>query len=239
MVQVHVGTSGYNHRQWEGSFYPRGLSPRKMLSHYGERLNAVELNNTFYRVPKSSVLSSWADEVPDGFRFSLKASRKITHFTRLRPQSLDPTRYLLHSAATLGRKLGAILFQLPPNLRKNAPRLARFLDALPDGAPVAFEFRNDSWRSAEVHDLLREKKVPLVCTDTDATATDEPIVATASWGYLRLRRDRYDLDDLERWVAHIRRTGWERVHVFFKHESHASGPLTAERFREILDGAIA
>ena len=238
-MQVHVGTSGYSYRQWEGSFYPRGLSPHEMLSYYGRRLNTVELNNTFYRIPKSSVLSKWANEVPDGFHFSLKASRRITHFTRLRPESLDATRYLLHGAAALGAKLGAVLFQLPPNLRKDVSRLGGFLGGMPNGAPVAFEFRHDSWRSPEVHALLREKGVPVVCTDTAATTADEAIVPTARWGYVRLRRDRYDAADLERWVDHIRRMEWERVYVFFKHEGDGSGPLKAERFREILDGAIA
>jgi len=238
-VQVHVGTSGYSYKQWEGSFYPRTLSPREMLSHYGERLNAVELNNTFYRVPKASVLSKWAGQVPAGFLFSLKASRKITHFTRLRPESLDATRYLLHSAAALGQKLGAVLFQLPPNLQKDSGRLRQFLQSVPDSAPVAFEFRHESWKSGEIYDLLRAKGVPLVCTDTEATEGDEPILPTAPWGYLRLRRDAYDGDDLERWGDHIRRAGWRRVFVFFKHQGGATGPLTAERFREIMEGAIA
>ena len=232
-MELHVGTSGYSYKEWKGSFYPEDLSPKKMLSYYGERLKAVEINNTFYRLPNTSVLESWASQVPDDFRFSIKASRRITHFTRLKPEARDPTEYLLSTVATLGDRLGVLLFQLPPNLKKDTDRLAGFLEMLPEGTPAAFEFRHDTWKDDDVYGLLRSRGMPLVCADTDDSEEDEPIVPTGSWGYLRLRRPGYDESDLERWADHISGTGWERAFVFFKHEDAGAGPKMAARFREI------
>ena len=232
-MELHVGTSGYSYQEWKGSFYPEVLSAKKMLAYYAERLNAVEINNTFYRLPKASVLESWASQVPDGFRFSIKASRRITHFTRLKAESREPTEYLLSTIATLGEKLGVLLFQLPPNLKKDTDRLAGFLEILPEGTPAAFEFRHESWQDDDVHDLLRSRGMPLVCADTDDGDDDEPIVSTGSWGYLRLRRPDYDDADLERWWVRLGEAGWERAFVFFKHEDEGAGPRMAATFREI------
>lgn len=235
-MELHVGTSGYSYKEWKGSFYPEDLSAKKMLAYYGERLNGVEINNTFYRLPKSSVLESWAEQVPDGFRFSIKASRRITHFTRLKDEARDPTEYLLSTVETLGPKLGVILFQLPPNFKKDAERLRAFLEVLPDGTPAAFEFRHESWMDDEVVSILSERDMPVVCADTDDDEEDEPIVSTAPWGYLRLRRPGYDDDDLTRWAERVRETGWERAFVFFKHEDEGAGPRMAGRFAEIFGG---
>jgi uncharacterized protein YecE (DUF72 family) len=233
-VELHVGTSGYSYKEWKGPFYPEDLPAKEMLSYYGERLNGVEINNTFYRLPKASVLESWADQVPEGFRFSIKASRRITHFARLKEEARDPTEYLIATVQTMGSKLGVLLFQLPPNLKKDAERLAGFLEMLPQGAPAAFEFRNETWRSEDVHELLASRGMPLVCADTDDQDDDEPIVSTGSWGYLRLRRPDYDDADLERWAAKVADTGWERAFVFFKHEDEGAGPRLAGRFLEIM-----
>jgi len=236
-VELHVGTSGYSYKEWKGSFYPEDLPAKEMLTYYGERLNAVEINNTFYRLPKASVLVDWASQVPEGFRFSIKASRKITHFTRLKEDSRDPTEYLLSTVTELGDKLGVILFQLPPNLKKDVPRLTAFLEMLPEGTPGAFEFRHDTWKDDEVHEVLRARGMALVCADTDESGEDEPLVSTAGWGYLRLRRPDYEDADLARWAEQIAAIGWDRSFVFFKHEDEGAGPRLAARFREIATGS--
>jgi uncharacterized protein YecE (DUF72 family) len=232
-VELHVGTSGYSYKEWKGSFYPEDLPAKEMLSYYGEHLNAVEINNTFYRLPKVSVLETWASQVPESFRFSIKASRRITHFTRLKEEAREPTEYLLSTIGSLGDKLGVLLFQLPPNFKKDIPRLEGFLDMLPDGTPAAFEFRHESWSDDEVHEALKSKGVALVCADTDDSEDDEPLVHTAGWGYLRLRRPDYDDSDLGRWVERIAELEWDRAFVFFKHEDEGAGPRLAGRFREI------
>ena len=234
-MQLHVGTSGYSYKEWKGSFYPEKLPAREMLAYYGERLSAVEINNTFYRLPKASVLETWAEQVPDGFRFSIKASRRITHFARLKAESQEPTEYLLTTLETLGARLGAVLFQLPPNFKKDLERLEGFLDMLPAGTPAAFEFRHPSWTDEEVHEALRQREMALVCADTDDDDDDEPIVETADWGYLRLRRPDYSDEDLARWAEGVRSTGWTGAMVFFKHEDEGAGPRMAARFRELFE----
>lgn len=235
-MDLYVGTSGYSYKEWKGSFYPEKLAAKKMLEYYGERLSAVEINNTFYRLPKTSVLENWGEQVPESFRFSIKASRRITHFTRMKPEATEPTEYLLSTLDALGPKLGVILFQLPPNLKKDAERLAEFLKVLPDGTPAAFEFRHESWKDDEVYDLLRERSMAWVCADTDDTDEDEPIVETGPWGYLRLRRPGYEKADLERWAERLQATSWDRAFVFFKHEDEGAGPRMAGEFRSIVTG---
>jgi uncharacterized protein YecE (DUF72 family) len=235
-MQLYVGTSGYSYKEWKGSFYPHDLAQGEMLRYYAEQLGAVEINNTFYRLPKASVLGSWSDQVPEGFRFSIKASRKITHFKRLKPEARDETEYLVETLRTLGRRLGTILFQLPPNMKVNVERLTAFLGLVPSGAPAAFEFRHDSWNDEAVHDVLRDRNLAVVCADTeDSGEEDEAIVGTADWGYLRLRRPEYEDADLERWADHVRSQEWERAFVFFKHEDEADGPRMAARFGEIFE----
>lgn len=235
-VDLLAGTSGYSYKAWKGVFYPEDLPSDEMLGYYAGRLRAVEINNTFYRLPKPSVLEAWAGQVPESFRFSIKASRKITHFWRLKESARDPTDFLLSSLETLEDRLGAVLFQLPPNFKKDAPRLAAFLETLPAGTPAAFEFRHDSWADDEVRGLLADRDMALVCADTEDSEGDEPVVETASWGYLRLRRPTYSDDDLRRWVEHVSSTGWDRVLVFFKHEDEGAGPEMAERFEDLFGG---
>ena len=229
-MELYVGTSGYSYKEWKGSFYPEDLPAKDMLSYYGERLSAVEINNTFYRLPKASVLESWAGQVPDGFRFSIKASRRITHFARLKDEARDPTDYLLSTVEALGPKLGVILFQMPPNLKADVPRLEAFLSLLPAGTPGAFEFRHESWKDDAVYDALRARAMAWVCADTDESEADEPVLSTAPWGYLRLRRPDYGDGDLERWVGRVEGTGWEKAFVFFKHEDEGAGPKLAASF---------
>jgi uncharacterized protein YecE (DUF72 family) len=235
-LELYVGTSGYSYKEWKGSFYPEDLSTKDMLSYYGERLNTVEINNTFYRLPSESVLDGWAAQVPASFRFSIKASQRITHFTRLKEEAREPTEYLLRTVHVLGAKLGVVLFQLPPNLKADVERLRAFLDVLPVGTPAAFEFRHESWKDAAVLDVLREREIVLVCADTEEAEGDEPIVGTASWGYLRLRRPDYTDADLARWAERVQANRWERAFVFFKHEDEGVGPRLAARVREIAAG---
>jgi uncharacterized protein YecE (DUF72 family) len=235
-MELHVGTSGYSYKEWKGSFYPEDLAAKDMLSYYGERLTAVEINNTFYRLPKASVLESWSDQVPDGFRFSIKASRRITHFARLKEEARDPTEYLLTTLGALGPKLGVILFQMPPNLKADVERLEAFLSILPAGTPGAFEFRHESWKDEAVYAALRAREMAWVCADTEQSGEDEPVVSTAPWGYVRLRRPDYGDRDLARWAERLEGTGWRRTFVFFKHEDEGAGPRLAGRFGAIAAG---
>jgi len=232
-MQIRVGTSGFSYREWKGSFYPGDLKNADMLSYYAERFSSVEINNTFYRMPKASVLEGWAAQVPPDFLFVLKASQQITHRKRLR-EAGEPLAYLLETAATLGDRLGPLLFQLPPNLKKDVDRLRDFLALLPGGRPFAFEFRHETWSDDEVHDALRERNCALVCADTEASGEDgAPIVPTADWGYLRLRRCDYTAEELRPWADRIRAQPWERAFVFFKHEDER--PLAWDTIRAFKD----
>ena len=233
-VDFVVGTSGYSYKEWKGPFYPADLPTADMLRYYGERLNGVEINNTFYRMPKASVLESWSEQVPESFRFSIKASQKITHHKRLKPEAADETDYLVRTVRTLGPRLGVLLFQLPPNLKKDVERLRGFLEMLPRDIPAAFEFRHETWHDDEVFDALRAHGAALCCADTEEDEGDALLVATAGWGYLRLRRPTYERADLERWAAHIAGQPWKRAFVFFKHEDEGAGPRMAAAFREVV-----
>jgi uncharacterized protein YecE (DUF72 family) len=218
-MEILVGTSGYAYKEWRGSFYPDKMKERDMLRYYAERFPTVEINNTFYRLPGRETLLRWKDEVPPGFVFALKASQRITHRQRLSPESKETVDYLFDLASALGERLGPVLFQTPPFLRKDIGRLRAFLGFLPAGHPVAFEFRHETWRDEEVHELLRGRNAALVCADTEESgAAGAPILPTADWGYLRLRRCDYDDAGLAVWAGRIRGQQWRRAFVFFKHE---------------------
>ena len=227
-MKCWVGTSGFSYKEWKGTFYPEDLSNDRMLAYYGERLNAVEINNTFYRMPKRTTLADWAGKVPDEFSFVLKASRKITHFKRLK-DTQDELGYLVDVSTELGARLGPILFQLPPNLKIDVERLRDFMSLFPAGLRAAFEFRHDSWFTDETYTLLGDAGAALVTADT---GTDEPadVVATAPYGYLRLRREAYEPGDVARWARVVSDQEWEDAFVFFKHEDAGAGPALAERF---------
>ena len=226
-----VGTSGYSYKEWKGSFYPEKLPAKDMLAHYGTKLTGVEINNTFYRLPRADVLTTWASQVPESFRFVLKASRRITHFSRLKESAAEPTQYLVDTASALGDRLGCFLFQLPPNFKADVPRLEAFLQTLPPGTRAAFEFRHDSWQTPETHDVLRAAGAALCLADADDA--DEPeFVSTTDFGYLRLRRTAYDEDALARWHEQAKGAGWTDAFVFFKHEDEGTGPRLAGRFLE-------
>ncbi len=232
-MNLWSGTSGYSYKEWKGSFYPADLPAAKMLDYYAKHLTAVEIDNTFYRLPRASVLAGWAEQVPERFRFTLKASRRITHFKRLK-ETDDETGYLIRTAASLGEKLGAILFQLPPNLSKDIGRLERFLTLLDGGTRAAIEFRHVSWFDEEVFDLLRSHGLPLCVVDSDEELA-VPFVSTAPWGYIRLRRAAYTEADLDAWLARIASQGWSEAYVFFKHEDGGVGAgLAAQLMRRAV-----
>jgi uncharacterized protein YecE (DUF72 family) len=228
-MKVLAGTSGYSYKEWVGNFYPPKLPANRMLHHYGERFETVEINNTFYRMPTAAMLEKWAGEVPPHFRFVLKAPKRITHERKLQ-QAEDSVRQLLDVSAALGEKLGPFLFQLPPFFRKNVPVLAEFL-ALLGPVRAALEFRHDSWFDDEVYGVLRAHGAALCLADTEEG--EPPPVATASWGYLRLRRPDYGDPELAAWAKRVRDQPWEEAFVFFKHEDEGKGPQLAARFIEL------
>jgi uncharacterized protein YecE (DUF72 family) len=228
-MRVLPGTSGFSYKEWKGSFYPEDLPDSGMLRHYASRLPSVEINNTFYRMPRASLLASWAEQVPDGFSFALKASQQITHRKRLK-EAGDAVAYFFEVATTLGDRLGPVLFQLPPNLKRDLPRLAAFLADLPPAARCAFEFRHESWFDEEVFGALRSASAALCWAEDEDLAT--PRIATAGWGYLRLRRADYTDADVVAWAERIRAQAWSDAYVFFKHEDEGTGPRLAEKLKE-------
>ena len=230
-VKLWVGTSGYSYKPWVGNFYPEGLVAKDMLRFYASQLPAVEINNTFYRLPKESVLQAWAEQVPAGFRFVIKASQRITHVKRLKDAASE-TEYLLRVATALGPHLGAMLFQLPPNLRKDTERLKSFLALLPKDRAASFEFRHPSWFDDEVFACLREYNSALCMAETEETQSSH-MISTATWGYVRLRRPDYSPADLATWKARILAQSWDQAYVFFKHEDEGIGPKLAAEFLEL------
>ncbi len=230
-MTVYAGTSGYSYKEWKGSFYPEKLPAAEMLRYYATQLPAVEINNTFYRLPRANVIESWAEQVPGDFRFVIKASRRITHFKRLR-NSREEAEYLVDTVSGLGERLGVILFQLPPNFKKDLERLDDFLDDLPKGLRAAFEFRHDSWYDEEVYALLRKHNLALCLADNEGDEARD-LVGTADYGYLRLRRPDYRKPELASWLDRIEAQKWKETYVFFKHEDGGAGPAMARRFLEL------
>jgi uncharacterized protein YecE (DUF72 family) len=227
-MRVLTGTSGYSYKEWKGRFYPEKMKPAEMLAFYAARFPAVEINNTFYRMPSPELLLAWAAQTPDGFTFVLKAPQRITHQKRLGEVGADVARFLETSRA-LGPKLGPLLFQLPPYMKKDLERLQAFLKLLPPEPPAAFEFRHPSWFDDEVREALRARGAAMCLADTDEEPLAE-VTATAPWGYLRLRRLAYSEADLAAWAERVRSQPWERAFVFFKHEDEARGPEFASTF---------
>ena len=220
---VLAGASGYSFKEWKGVFYPEKCKPEEMLPFYSQRLPTVEINNTFYRMPKTSVLENWASTVPEGFRFAIKASRRITHMSRIKVESsAEPLGYLYKNLAALGAKRGAVLFQLPPNLKKDLPRLVDFLALLPQDHRAAFEFRNETWFDDDVYAALKGAGAALVLSEREDNAPP-PLVETAPWGYVRLRLETYSDGDLREWADRIAATGWRETFVYFMHEPTAPG----------------
>ena len=231
---IWIGTSGYNYPEWKGSFYPETLPAAKMLPYYAERFPTVEINYTFYRAPNEKILAGWSEATPDRFKLTLKAPRRITHDARLR-DCADRVRQFLETAATLGSKLGALLFQLPPNLKKDIALFDAFLDSFPPRVCAAFEFRHESWLDAEVYQRLRARNLALCVADSEKLST--PVEITADYAYFRLRDEGYTPADIGRWaqVLHENTAACREVFVYFKHEESGKGPEFARMLMEHLE----
>ena len=232
-MRVRVGTSGYNYPEWKGSFYPTDMKPARMLPYYAERFSTVEINATFYRMPTPATVEGWAKAVPESFVFVLKAPQRITHFARLRNVD-DSVRFFCDTARTLQARLGPLFFQLPPSFKKDVARLGDVLGQLPPNLRAAFEFRHASWFDDDVYERLRGRNAALCIADNEDGHT--PAVATADWGYLRLRAVEYTDAQLAEWLATMGRigAGWRDAFVFFKHEEAGTGPALARRLETLL-----
>ncbi|HEX4406211.1 MAG TPA: DUF72 domain-containing protein [Polyangia bacterium] len=233
-MRIYIGTSGFSYTPWRGSFYPEKFPAAKMLAYYAERLDTVEINNTFYRMPAPDMLAKWAAETPPTFHFAIKSPRRITHEKKLADVGDSLTR-LREAATTLGERLGPVLFQLPPFMKKDLPRLQEFLSTLaqlPPGLRAAMEFRHASWFTPDVYEALRARDVALCLAESEDLAT--PIEETSTWGYLRLRRQDYDDAALAVWAERVKARAWQSAYVFFKHEDEGVGPKLAAKFRALV-----
>jgi uncharacterized protein YecE (DUF72 family) len=237
-MNIWIGTSGFQYAEWKGTFYPEDLPVAKMLPFYAERLSSTEINYTFRRIPSAKTIQGWWEATPERFKFSLKAPQKITHFAKLRDCG-DTLRYFCQVITDLEGKLGVVLFQLPPAFKKDAALLASFLEDVPPGMRAAFEFRHASWFDDEVFALLKNKNVALCIAESEKLST--PVVATADYGYLRLRREDYQSADMLRWAQAIREKSgvWSEAFVYLKHEESGIGPKLAGELRELLAGNAA
>ncbi len=234
-MNIYIGTSGYSYKEWKGSFYPEDIKPDKMLSFYAEQFSTVEINNTFYRIPQKSVLETWGKQVPEEFRFSIKAPQRITHIKRLKEVE-DDNKYFIDVIKTLGKKLGIVLFQFPPYFKKDLELLQNFINIFPKNISAAFEFRHVSWFEDDVYSCLNDRNFPLCLSETD----EEPgidIISTANEGYLRLRKSDYSKSEIKKWSDKIKKQNWEEAFVFFKHEDGAKGPKFAKQLIDIFKKA--
>jgi uncharacterized protein YecE (DUF72 family) len=237
-MKIYIGTSGYSYKEWKGIFYPEKIPAKEMLRFYSKRFGTVEINNTFYRMPTESVLTSWAEQVPDDFVFALKAPQVITHLKRLKNVDTE-MNYLFRTISVLGKRLGPVLFQLPKSFHADLPALKNFLTLIPHSISCAFEFRSPSWLEAGIVDLLRERGCSLCTPDSDENAATE-IISTASWGYLRLRRVDYTEVELSQWMKRILSQKWQRAFIFFKHEEETGkGPDMAIHFHDLASDTLA
>ena len=233
-MKLNAGTSGYAFKEWKGSFYPADLKDDAMLGYYASKFPTVEINNTFYRLPKEGVLQAWAAQVPEPFTFAIKASQRITHHARLKPEGASAVEFLLKNTSALAGRLGPILFQLPPNLKKDLDRLRAFLETLPADRRYTIEFRHESWFDDEVFEALRARDIPMCIVEQPDFAS--PVVATASWGYARLHRFDYDDAMMAEWVKRLAAQPWSEAYVYFKHdEGIGSGPPAVDAFRRAFE----
>ena len=233
--RFHVGTSGYSVKEWKGKFYPKALPADAMLGYYADAFDTVEINSTFRMMPKPEVLERWAATVPKSFRFAIKAPQRITHTKRLRDAD-DAVKHLFDVVAVLGPRLGPVLFQLPPNFKKDLPRLTAFLGLVPPKRRVAFEFRHASWFDDETLEALRDRKAAVAYSEPESGPKTPP-AATTDWGYLRLRLPAYSDAALRKWVAFIRQQPWREAFVYFKHEATGTGPRFASRMMALSQDA--
>jgi uncharacterized protein YecE (DUF72 family) len=230
---IWIGTSGYNYPEWKGSFYPADLPAAKMLPYYAARFPTVEINYTFYRMPSEKLVGGWAAQTPSPYKLTLKAPRRITHDSRLKNCG-DLVAAFCGVAGTLQEKLGVLLFQLPPNARKDLAVFDAFLADLPPKAPAAFEFRHASWLDEEVFERLAARNLALCVADSEKMST--PVRMTADYAYFRLRDEGYTADDIARWAQTIaaKTAACKDVFVYFKHEESGKGPEFAAMLRAEL-----
>jgi uncharacterized protein YecE (DUF72 family) len=231
-MRVLVGTSGYSYKEWKGPFYPKEVPAAGFLRYYGNHFSTVEINNTFYRMPTAKLIEGWASEVPESFTFAVKAPQRITHNAKLEGAD-DAVSALFRTVQVLGPRLGPVLFQLPPFLRKDVPRLERFLATLPGGVRVAFEFRHASWFDDDVWTAMRARGVALCVAEGEKL--ESPLVATADWGYVRLRRDEYPDELIDGWAKKILAQPWREAFVYLKHDE-GDAPAVAKRLIAKLGG---
>lgn len=229
-----IGTSGFQYKEWKGDFYPEDLSAARMLTYYAKRFGSTEINYSFRKLPSLSSIQKWSAATPEDFRFSFKASQGITHSSRLKDCSAKVERFA-EAIAPMGAKVGAVLFQLPPNFQKDVPRLGDFVAQLPKGMRAAFEFRHESWFSDDVYTTLHEAGAALCLAEDEELAT--PSMATADFGYLRLRREDYQKKDLRQWAAFVQEQEerWSEKYIYFKHEETGVGPRFAAQLKAFLD----
>jgi uncharacterized protein YecE (DUF72 family) len=230
-MQFFAGTSAYSVKEWKGSFYPEKLPAKDMLSYYSQRFPSVEINSSYHKLPTEATVQSWAEQVPESFRFVIKAPQTITHIKRLKNVD-EVTDLLLKTVSVLDRRLGPLYFQLPPNFKKDLPRLEAFLDFIGSRAQTVFEFRHASWFDEDVFDCLRAHACALCVADADDLPSID-LIQTADWGYVRLRREAYSDELLKDWIERLRSKEWETAYVFFKHEETGTGPKLATRFLEL------
>lgn len=227
MGRILAGASGYSFKEWKGCFYPEKAKLEEMLPFYGERLPTVEINNTFYQMPKTATLEKWAAQTPAAFRFAIKASRRITHFARLKAdEAADSVAFLYKQLETLGAKRGPVLFQLPPFLKKDLTRLNEFLALLPKDHQASFEFRNGSWFADDIYDALKKAGAALCLSEREDNGPP-PLVETAPFGYVRLRLEEYSDADIAAWAQRLQATKWQTIYVYFMHEPTAPGYAAA------------
>ena len=233
-MELWIGTSGFQYAEWKGTFYPEDMPTSKMLPYYAERFATTEINYSFHRIPSGKTIEGWFKATPDRFKFSLKAPQKVTHWAKLRNCG-DTLRFFHQVICDLETKLGCVLFQLPPTLKKDAPLLEAFLADVPDGMRCAFEFRDPAWFSDDVYELLKRTNAALCVADSEKVAT--PAIATADYGYLRLRREDYQDVDIARWADAVRARAahWSDAFVYFKHEASGIGPKFAKQMIDLLE----
>ena len=230
-----VGTSGFQYTAWRGTFYPEKLPPAKMLQFYAERFFTTEINYTFYRIPNNKTMGGWDSATPENFRFGLEAPQKVTHISKLR-NCEEYMGIFQRVISGLGSKLGPVLFQLPPTLKKDAALLNDFLGTLSDETRAAFEFRHVSWLDDEIFGILKDHRAALCIAETSDLTI--PTVATTDFGYLRLRREDYQQEDIVRWARFLEAQAslWTHAFVYFKHEDSGTGPRLANQLIKELSG---
>jgi len=237
-MNLWVGTSGFQYPEWKGAFYPEKMPASKMLPFYAEHFATTEVNYTFRRIPAEKTVVAWSDVTPEQFRFAFKAPQRVTHFAKLR-DCAEVLRIFHNAIAVAGQKLGPVLFQLPPSFTKNVDVLRAFLADLPAGMRAAFEFRHNSWFDEVVFETLRAANAALCIAENEELAT--PAVATADFGYLRLRREDYTQAQVEDWTKWIREQAaqWSGAFVYFKHEERCVGPGFAKQMQAAWESLAA